>query len=87
MNNATQTLPITISKDEGKHFCVTGIFSIDRKAIVSFFEQHGFVLAGHVTKKTNFLVVGKDPGSYLAAAKSRGVTLLFEDTIKSMMLV
>ena len=63
---------------DGKPFCVTGIFSVARREVVSFFERHGGVLQGHVTKNTAFIVVGKEPGSYLDAAKAKGVKIVLE---------
>ena len=63
---------------DGKSFCVTGVFSVARREVVAFFERHGCILEKRVTKNTAFIVVGEDPGSYLMAAKSRGVKIVLE---------
>ena len=41
-------------------------------------QQHGGKVSGSVSKKTDFVVVGTDPGSKYDKAKELGVTILTE---------
>jgi DNA ligase (NAD+) len=47
-------------------------------------EERGGRVASTVSKKTDFVVVGRDPGSKLDAARKLGVRILNEDEFKKM---
>src|SRR5215472_16079453 len=66
-------------KFAGKTFVFTG--SLERRSREEAGElvrQHGAKVSGSVSKKTNYVVVGADPGSKYDKAKELGVTILNE---------
>lgn len=67
---------ILIETLSGKHFAITGSFQCSRNDVVAFFERHGCILDAFVTRKTDFILVGEDPGSKLDAAIRKGVKVL-----------
>lgn len=69
----------------GKTFVLTGtLVSMSRKEA----EERIQALAGKVTssvsKKTDFVVIGEDPGSKFAKAKELGIKILSEDQFREM---
>jgi DNA ligase (NAD+) len=71
---------------EGKQFVLTGRlerFSRDEARLL--IEQRGGRVTGSVTKKTDFVVVGEDPGSKLDRARELGVTVLSEAGLIEML--
>jgi hypothetical protein len=82
-SEAQEIIQNNFEKGYGRKFCITGQFPYDRSAIVDSFVKRGFVLEGHVTKDTVFIVVGTNPGSYYEAAKVKGVKMLFADDLDS----
>lgn len=77
--------PIRKNILEGKSFVVTGVLSSmtrddAHKKIVTF----GGVVSSSVTSKTDFLVVGEEPGSKLARAKKFGVRPITESEFVKM---
>lgn len=68
---------------KGKTVVVTGTFSQPRKQLEKRVVDAGATLGGSVTAKTDYLVVGADAGSKLAAAQKLGVALLTEDQLQS----
>jgi DNA ligase (NAD+) len=63
----------------GLTFVVTGrLEAMSRGEAESLIKQHGGTIGSGVTKKTNFLVVGAEPGSKLAKGESLGTTILDE---------
>jgi DNA ligase (NAD+) len=66
-------------KLEGKSFVFTGAMEHrSREEAGELVQQHGGKLSGSVSKKTDFAVVGADPGSKYDKAKELGVTILTE---------
>jgi DNA ligase (NAD+) len=64
---------------EGKQFVLTGkLSSFSRDEAKRMIEQRGGRVTGSVTKKTDYLVVGEDPGSKLDRARELGVNVLDE---------
>jgi DNA ligase (NAD+) len=64
----------------GLTFVVTGrLDAMSRTDAESLIKQHGGTIGSSVTKKTDYLVVGAEPGSKLARAQSLGTTILDED--------
>jgi DNA ligase (NAD+) len=63
----------------GKSFVFTGsLTSRSREEAGELVVQHGGKLSGSVSKKTDYVVVGTDPGSKYEKAKELGVTILSE---------
>lgn len=63
----------------GKQFVLTGrLTAFSREDAKEKIEQHGGRVTSSVTKKTDYLVVGEEPGSKLDRAKELGVKVLDE---------
>ncbi len=75
-------------KDEtlkGKTFVFTGSLSgFSRDEARSKVREKGGEISDSVSKKTSFVVAGKDPGSKAQRAKKLGVKVLNENTFKEM---
>ena len=65
-------------------FVITGSHSVSRKELTSFIERHGGRVAGSVSKSTDYLVAGDDPGSKLDRARELGVTVIDEAGLKHL---
>jgi len=66
-------------KLRGKSFVFTGgLENRSREDAGELVKQHGGKLAGSVSKKTDYVVVGSDPGSKYDKAKELGVPILSE---------
>lgn len=63
----------------GKTFVLTGsLQKYSRQRATDLIKERGGKVAGSVSKKTDFVVVGEDPGSKLDKAKELGIRLLTE---------
>ena len=63
----------------GKSFVFTGtLANRSREEAGAIVVEHGGKVSGSVSKKTNYVVVGTDPGSKYDKAKELGVTILDE---------
>jgi len=70
----------------GKTFVVTGtLVSMGRNEAKAALLAKGAKVAGSVSKKTDFVVVGADPGSKADKAEALGVTILDENAFLSML--
>jgi DNA ligase (NAD+) len=66
-------------KLSGKSFVFTGTLERrSREEAGEIVQQHGGKVSGSVSKKTDYVVVGADPGSKYDKAKELGVTILDE---------
>ncbi len=63
----------------GKTFVLTGTLSMPRSEIKTKLQAMGAKVAGSVSKKTDFLVCGDNPGSKYDKAKDLGVQILNEN--------
>ncbi len=69
----------------GKTFVVTGTLAHrSRDEIESLIKDLGGKVAGSVSKKTGFVVVGENPGSKAEKARQLGVPILSEDEFERM---
>ena len=75
----------TISPLAGKTFVFTGgLDRFTRTDAQQAVEMAGARLASSVSKKTSYVVVGRDPGSKLEQARALGVTILTEEEFASL---
>ncbi len=77
------------NRGEGKlknlSFVISGTLKgFTRDEISNLLKEKGAKVQGSVSKKTDFLVVGENPGSKLDKAKELGVKILYEDELKEM---
>jgi DNA ligase (NAD+) len=70
----------------GKTFVLTGTLSdMSRDAAKQLITEHGGKVTGSVSSKTDFVVIGENPGSKRSKAEKLGVVLLDENDFKSLM--
>jgi DNA ligase (NAD+) len=76
---------IKSQKFAGKSFVFTGALERrSREDAGELVQQHGGKLSGSVSKKTDYVVVGADPGSKYDKAKELGVTILTESEFEKL---
>ena len=68
----------------GKTIVLTGTMKKPRGEIKELLESLGAHVTNSVSKKTDYLIVGEDPGSKLEKAKKLGVTILPEEEMWKM---
>jgi DNA ligase (NAD+) len=69
----------------GMTFVVTGTLpNFSREAAKEFIEGHGGKVTDSVSKNTNYLVLGENPGSKLDKAKKLGVKVIVEAELKKL---
>jgi DNA ligase (NAD+) len=72
-------------KFAGKSFVFTGgLANRSREEAGEIVQQHGGKVSGSVSKKTDYVVVGTDPGSKHDKAKELGVTILTEKEFEKL---
>jgi DNA ligase (NAD+) len=77
---------IKSDKFAGKSFVFTGgLANRSREDAAEIVRQHGGTISGSVSKKTNYVVVGTDPGSKFDKAKSLGVPVLTEKEFEKLL--
>jgi DNA ligase (NAD+) len=70
----------------GKSFVFTGgLANRSREEGGELVQQHGGKVSGSVSKKTDYVVVGSDPGSKYDKAKELGVTILTEAEFEKLL--
>jgi len=74
-----ETTPATLHPFSGKLFVLTGtLATLTRTEAKKIIEEKKGKVSSAITGKTDYLVVGKSPGSKLAKAKDLAVTILNE---------
>ena len=69
----------------GLTFVITGTLpTLSRSDAKKLIESRGGKVTGSVSSKTDFLVLGADPGSKLDQARQRGITMLSEDDLQQL---
>jgi len=71
---------------EGKTFVLTGsLQNYTRQSASSLIKERGGKITETVRKKTNYVLVGEEPGSKFDKAKSLGITILDEKQFEKML--
>lgn len=91
--NFSQKYKISASQDnssaqqwEGKTFVLTGTLEgYTRSQAKALIEERGGRVTGSVSKKTDYVLAGENPGSKLDKAKELGITVIDEDQFRSML--
>jgi DNA ligase (NAD+) len=68
-----------------KSFVITGTLSMERSLAEKMIKERGGKPSSSVSKKTDYLVVGANPGSKLQKAQELGITVLDEEQFKSLL--
>ncbi|MDI6601683.1 MAG: NAD-dependent DNA ligase LigA [Thermoanaerobacteraceae bacterium] len=72
----------------GKTFVITGTLKeFTREEATNLIEQLGGKVTGSVSRKTDYLICGEDPGSKLDRARELNVTIISEDNFKKMIAI
>ncbi len=70
----------------GKTFVLTGTLgTMSREAATEAIQSRGGKVTGSVSKKTDYVVAGADPGSKLAKAESLGISVLDEAAFRNLL--
>jgi DNA ligase (NAD+) len=72
-------------KLDGKTFVITGTLSKSRDHFKRVIEANGGKVVGSVSKATDYLLCGLDPGSKLTNARKLGVAVLDEDQFLALL--
>jgi DNA ligase (NAD+) len=73
------------AKLAGKAFVLTGTLpNLSREEATELITSHGGKVASSVSKKTDYVVVGADPGAKLARAEALGIAILDEDSLRKL---
>jgi DNA ligase (NAD+) len=70
---------------KGKTFVITGTLSIKRDELKARLQSLGAKVTGSVSKSTDYVVVGEEPGSKFDKAKQLGVSILDEAAISKLL--
>jgi len=69
----------------GKTFVLTGALSVPRDEVARLIAAHGGRVTSNVSKSTDYVVVGDEPGAKLDKAKRLGVQVLDEPALRQML--
>ncbi len=71
---------------KGKKFVLTGTLeSSDRNSMTKRLEALGAISASSVSKATDMVIVGSNPGSKYEKAKTLGIRIIYEDELLSLL--
>ena len=77
---------VTDEKFAGKTFVLTGTLeTMSREQASELIEQHGGKTSSSVSKKTDYVLAGKEAGSKLKKAQDLGITIINEQQFKDML--
>jgi DNA ligase (NAD+) len=68
----------------GLTFVITGTHAVSRKDLTGFIERHGGRITGSVSRTTDYLVAGSEPGSKLDRARELGVKVINEAELREL---
>lgn len=70
---------------EGKKIVVTGTLAgFSRDGIKDYINDHGGKVSGSVSKNTDYLIAGENPGSKLGEARKLGIAVINEDDLRKL---
>jgi DNA ligase (NAD+) len=69
----------------GKTFVITGTLSVPRDEIIARIEMAGGKVTGGVSKKTDYVLAGDDPGAKVDKARQLGVAVLDEPGLQALL--
>ena len=69
----------------GKTFVLTGALSQPRDTVAAAIAAHGGRVTSNVSKRTDYVVTGRDPGSKLEKARKLGVAVLDEAALMGLL--
>jgi DNA ligase (NAD+) len=69
---------------QGLTFVITGTHATGRKELTALIERHGGRVTGSVSRSTDYLVAGEDPGSKLDRARELDVRVLDEAALRQL---
>ena len=72
-------------KIKDKSFVITGTLNIKRDELKDKIITNGGKVIDSVSKKTDYLILGENPGSKYDKALKLGITILREDDILNML--
>lgn len=82
---ATSERPLPEGPLNDLTFVITGVFEVyTRDDIINLIRRAGGKISSSVSRKTSFLVAGKDAGSKLAKANEYGVTIISDSELVQM---
>ena len=86
MRPTTEKRVLKSQKFAGKSFVFTGgLANRSREEAAELVQQHGGKISSSVSKKTDYVVVGTDPGSKYDKAKELGVPVLTESEFDKLL--
>jgi DNA ligase (NAD+) len=69
---------------KGKTFVITGTHASPRKELQSLIERHGGRITGSVTRSTDYVLLGEDPGSKADRARELGIATIDESQLRAL---
>jgi DNA ligase (NAD+) len=69
----------------GKKICITGTLSRPRQEIAEELRRHGAKVSSGVSKNTDYLLAGENPGSKAAKAQGLGVEVINEQGLQALL--
>ena len=72
------------TKLQGLQFVITGTFDIKRKEVEDLIKQQGGHVVAQISQKTNYLLIGNQPGSKKEKAKKLNIPLLQWEEFKKL---
>jgi DNA ligase (NAD+) len=69
---------------QGLTFVITGTHPTSRKELTALIERHGGRVTGSVSRSTDYLVAGEDPGSKLDRARELNVSVVDEQALRHL---
>lgn len=72
-------------KLDGKTFVLTGALSVPRDDVAREITDHGGRVTSSVSKSTDYVVAGEEPGSKLDKARALGITVLDERQLRELL--